>query len=104
MTPDITVRNNTESRTYEAVIDDQVVGLIIYEVEGPRIALTHTIVEPEYRRQGIATMLVRGALDDIRASGVLISVFCNFVSHFVSAHPEYADLIDANHPGVSRPG
>jgi hypothetical protein len=100
----VAVRDNPGSRTYEARVGETVVGTIIYEVEGPRVVLTHTIVEPSYRRKGIATALVKGALDDLRASGKTITVFCSFVSDFIGQHPEYADLIDPDHPGHPRRG
>jgi hypothetical protein len=102
--PQITVRDNTESRSYEALLDGNVVGTLIYEHEGPRLVLTHTIVEPAYRGQGIGTQLVTGALDDIRAKGMPVTVYCDFVVSFIDGHPEYADLVDAAHPGHARRG
>jgi uncharacterized protein len=95
----VTVRDNQESRTYEARIGDTEVGTLIYETEGHRIVLTHTIVEPDQRKQGVGTALVRGALDDIRAKGAKVTVLCSFVGDFVRNNPEYSDLVDAEHPG-----
>src|SRR2546427_3981408 len=57
-TPEITVRDNTESQTYDALIGDQVVGTIVYERSGQRLVFSHTIVEPEFRSRGIGTVLV----------------------------------------------
>jgi predicted GNAT family acetyltransferase len=101
-TPEIAVRDNAESRTYDALIGDQVVGTIVYEHAGPRLVFRHTIVEPEFRGRGIGTMLVTRALDDVRAKGVTLTNYCGFVSEFIAAHPGYADLIDAEHPGHPR--
>jgi predicted GNAT family acetyltransferase len=101
-TPEITVRDNTESQTYDALIGDQVIGTIVYEHAGPRLVFRHTIVEPEFRRRGIGTTLVTRALDDVRAKGVTLTNYCGFVSEFIAAHPGYADLIDAEHPGHPR--
>lgn len=101
---DMTVRENSGARTYDAIVDGRVVGTIVYEHEGQRTAFFHTIVEPEFRGQGIGTRLVREALEDIRAKGTTLSNYCGFVSDFISAHPEYADLIDADHPGHPRRG
>ncbi len=102
--PQITVRDNTGSRAYEALLDGTVVGTLIYEHEGPRLVLTHTIVEPDHRHHGIGTRLARGALDDARAKGAPVTVFCDFVVSFIDAHPDYADLVDAAHPGHARRG
>jgi predicted GNAT family acetyltransferase len=38
-------------------------------------------------------------LDDVRARGLTLTNFCDFVAHYIDAHPEYADLLDAAHPG-----
>jgi uncharacterized protein len=101
-TPELTVRDNAASLCYDALIDGEVIGTIVYERSGPRIIFMHTIVEPEFRRRGIATALVRQALDDVRAKGLTLSNYCGFVADFINAHPGYADLIDTEHPGLPR--
>lgn len=98
----VEVRDNPESRTYEAWEGGSCVGSLVYEVEGPRIVLTHTWVEPSHREKGVATALTRGALDDLRAKGRKITVYCTFVADFIKEHAEYADLIDPDHPGSPR--
>ncbi len=98
----VEVRDNPESRTYEAWAGDTVIGSLVYEVEGPRIVLTHTWIEPSHREMGVGTALTRGALDDLRAKGRPITVYCSFVADFIKEHTEYADLIDPVHPGSPR--
>ena len=95
----VTVRENPASQCYEALIDGEMIGAIVYECSGPRMVFLHTIVEPELRGRGIATLLVKTALDDVRAKGSPLSNYCGFVAEFIAAHPEYADLIDTEHPG-----
>ena len=100
----VEVRNNETSGSYEAVIGDRVVGMIVYESVPGRIVLRHTIVEPDVRNQGIATALVTGALDDIAARKLTLTNYCAFVGHFLELHPQYLSLVDEAHPGrVSRP-
>lgn len=101
-TPELTVRDNVESQCYDALIGDQVVGTIVYQHVGPRMVFQHTIVEPEFRGRGVGTTLVTKALDDVRAKGMALTNYCGFVSEFIAAHPDYADLIDAEHPGRPR--
>jgi predicted GNAT family acetyltransferase len=101
-TPEITVRDNVEAQVYDALIGDQVVGSIVYERSGQRLVFSHTIVEPEFRSRGIGTVLVTKALDDIRARGMTLTNYCEFVADFIAAHPGYANLIDAEHPGHPR--
>lgn len=101
-TPEVTVRDNPESGSYEALIGGEVIGSIVYQHPGPRMVFMHTIVEPDFRGRGIATTLVKAALDDVRARDLKLSNYCGFVAEFLTAHPEYADLIDAEHPGHPR--
>jgi hypothetical protein len=100
-TATIDVRDNPENRTYEARIGDEIVGTLVYELAGNRTVLTHTWVEPTHREHGVATALSQGALDDLRAKGRKITVFCTFTAEFIQTHPEYADLLDSEHPGTA---
>jgi predicted GNAT family acetyltransferase len=38
-------------------------------------------------------------LDDIRAKGKKVTILCPLVASFIAGHPEYADLVDPEHPG-----
>jgi uncharacterized protein len=98
-TPEVSIRDNVESFCYDALIDGEVIGTVVYEYSGPRIVFLHTIVDPEFRGRGIGTTLVTAALDDVRARGLKLSNYCAFVSEFIGAHPQYADLLDAERPG-----
>jgi quinol monooxygenase YgiN/predicted GNAT family acetyltransferase len=100
---DITVRENPESQTYDAMVGDEIAGTMLYEIEGPRLVLTHTAVQPRYQHRGVATALIAAALDDIRTKGKKITILCPIVNTFIDSHPEYADLVDAEHPGVTPP-
>jgi predicted GNAT family acetyltransferase len=100
MTDEVPVKNNTESRSYDAFVDGEVAATIVYEHAGDRrVVFTHTFVEPRFRGRGVGNALVRGALDDVRAKGLTLTNFCDFVGRYIDAHPEYADLLDATHPG-----
>jgi predicted GNAT family acetyltransferase len=98
-TPEVSVRDNMESLCYDALVDGEVIGSIVYEYSGPRIVFLHTIVDPEFRGRGVGTTLVTAALDDVRARGLKLSNYCAFVSEFIGGHPQYADLLDSSHPG-----
>jgi uncharacterized protein len=88
------VRHNQERLRYEVLVDGQVVGFIQYNVRGGRIVLAHTEVNPAYGGRGLATMLARAALDDIRARGKCVVPICPFVEAYIGKHPEYDDLVD----------
>jgi quinol monooxygenase YgiN/predicted GNAT family acetyltransferase len=99
---DVVVHENPESQTYDAMVGDEIAGTMLYEHEGPRLVLTHTAVQPRFQHQGVATALIAAALDDIRIKGKKITILCPIVDTFIARHPEYADLVDAEHPGVSK--
>jgi predicted GNAT family acetyltransferase len=96
----IRISDNTDSRSYDALIDGHIAATIVYEHAGSgRIVFTHTIVEPQFRGQGVGTALTQGALDDVRAKGLTLTNFCDFVARYIQTHPEYLDLLDPQHPG-----
>jgi quinol monooxygenase YgiN/predicted GNAT family acetyltransferase len=99
---DLVVRDNPESQTYDAMVGDEIAGTMLYEHEGPRLVLTHTAVQTRYQHRGVATALIAAALDDIRAKGKKVTILCPIVNTFIDAHPQYADLVDAEHPGLTN--
>ncbi|GAA5014564.1 GNAT family N-acetyltransferase [Actinopolymorpha pittospori] len=100
---DFAVVNDEKAGIYEAIVGDREIAGLPYHVAGDdRLVLLATSVFPEFRKQGIATELIRRALDDVRAQGKTVTVMCPIVHTFIERHPEYADLIDPKHPGVAR--
>ncbi|MEW2471790.1 GNAT family N-acetyltransferase [Streptomyces sp. NPDC046994] len=99
--PEMNVQKNGNSGSYEAVVDGQVVGIIVYHTPhgNQRVTLSHTLVEPEYRGRGIATRLVKHALDDLRAQDLKLTNYCPFVADYIADHPEYKELVDSRFPG-----
>jgi predicted GNAT family acetyltransferase len=87
-----TVRDNPDRKRYELVLDDQVVGIADYVVEGDRVVMPHTVIDASMRGRGLGAVLVQGALDDIRAAGRTVVPRCWYVADFLAEHPDYADL------------
>jgi hypothetical protein len=55
----------------------------------------HTEVPEALSGQGVGSRLVRGALDLIRAEGLMVVPSCSFVAAWIGKHPDYADLVAA---------
>src|SRR5690625_7687626 len=72
----IGVRDNARKSHYEAVLDDQVIGILLYRRQPGTLELTHTVTDPEHRREGAASVLVRTALAEARAQQLQIVVVC----------------------------
>jgi predicted GNAT family acetyltransferase len=103
MSQEIAVQNNSESGSYEAILDGRVVGLIVYERRDSRMIFRHTIVDPGYRGRGIATELVRAALDDLIVQGLTLTNYCGFIDSFIAVNPAYAKVVDQYQPGRVTP-
>jgi predicted GNAT family acetyltransferase len=57
-----------------------------------KVIITHTETPAALRGRGIASKLVKGALEMIRADGHKVIAGCGFVVDYLDKHPEYADL------------
>lgn len=89
------VRNADDRSRYELLVDGELVGVADYRIDGDRIVFPHTEIAPARRGRGLGDVLVRGALDDVRGSGLEVVPACWFVREFLDANDEYADLCAA---------
>jgi hypothetical protein len=89
----VTVRDNYKEQRFELVLDDDVVGEIVYRQRPDALVLLHTEVSEALEGQGLGAQLVARALDDIRARGLQVVPLCPYVSAYLRRHPEYADLV-----------
>ncbi|MFF5053178.1 GNAT family N-acetyltransferase [Micromonospora sp. NPDC000663] len=87
------VEDNPAKNRFEILVDDALAGFTAYVPRGEVLVLTHTEVDPGFQGKGVASALIRGALDEIRARGGRLVPQCPFVAAFVDKHPEYADLV-----------
>ena len=93
MPDEVVVRDNPSELRYEALIDGRLVGLIRYRQEPGLVVLAHSEVDLELEGTGVGSELVRGALADIRARGLLMVPHCPFVIDYLRRHPEELDLV-----------
>jgi predicted GNAT family acetyltransferase len=85
------VRNNTSRSRFELDADGSM-AFANYRRAGDQVIITHTETPPALRGRGLASLLVKGALDLIRADGFKVVAGCSFVVDYLDQHPEYADL------------
>ena len=64
-----------------------------YRLAPGTVIITHTETPRELRGRGIASELVNGALQLIRADGLKVVADCGFVVDYLNKHPEFADLV-----------
>ena len=87
------VTDAAERTRYEARLDDELVGFLEYILKHGRIALIHTEVFPEFEGQGVASTLVRHALDDARARELRVIAICEYVQGYLTLHPGDEDIV-----------
>ena len=98
---DFIITENSGLGIYEAVLGGEIVAGVIYCKAVNRVSLLATSVFPAFRGKGIPARLLDGILHKLRAQGTTVTITCPFAAEFVSAHPEYADVLDLAIPGNS---
>ncbi|WP_173923086.1 GNAT family N-acetyltransferase [Agromyces sp. Marseille-P2726] len=96
---EIEVHRRDDEHVYFATIGDLEVADLRYDEVDGRVVVYTTTVAPEFRGRGIATDLIADVLDDVRGRGMRVTVYCRVVAAFMAGNPQFADLIDPEHPG-----
>lgn len=92
---EVSVRDAPERQRYEVWVGDALAGFTVYRRERSRFAFTHTEIDPAFGGRGLSSVLIRGALDGMRARGIAVLPYCPMVLRFVYRHAEYLDLVPA---------
>ena len=90
---EIVVNNKTRHR-YELAVDGHIAATY-YSLADGVITFIHTEVPPELGGRGVASTLIRGALDQVRADGLKVIAQCPVVKAFIDKHADYQDLLKA---------
>lgn len=84
-------RQNPSQNRFEIVQNEQT-AVANYELGATAMTVTHIIVPPGLRGQGIASDLARAVIQHARDEGLKIRPQCSFMAAFFERHPENADL------------
>lgn len=63
---DVQIRRNADESRYEIFVGTTLAGFMQYAVHGRRADFIHTEIADEFGGRGLASQLIRGALDDAR--------------------------------------
>ena len=88
-----TVVDVPERSRFEISVDGEIAGFTEYRRRPGLIAFIHTLIDPRFEGQGLASELVRTALSEARSDGLSVLPFCPFVRSYIAGHPEYVDLV-----------
>jgi predicted GNAT family acetyltransferase len=85
------VRDNKAQSRFELEVEGAM-AFANYRTTPQAVIITHTETPPALRGRGIASELVKGALELIRSDGRKVIAGCSFVTDYLQRHPEYADI------------
>ena len=97
MTTDNTGAETTvsaEHQKYTIAVEGKTVGLAEFADRGDQRVFYHTEVDPEFGGRGLATILIKQALDATRDDGKRIVPVCSMVGTVLKKHPEFDDITD----------
>jgi|SRR4026207_2108624 len=89
---ELPVAHNTAAKRFEIALDGKV-AFSKYLLVGEKMIIEHTEVPVELEGKGIASLIVRTALDYARAQKLKVMPLCPFTAAFIHRHSQYQDLV-----------
>ena len=89
---ELEIRHDATAQRFETHVEGHV-AVVDYTLEGGIMTITHTGVPEAIGGRGVASELVRVALDHARASGWRVHPQCPYAAVWIRRHPDYADLV-----------
>jgi predicted GNAT family acetyltransferase len=87
------VRDNKALSRFELDVEGTI-AFANYRTRPGAVIITHTETPRALRGRGIASELVDGALQLIRADGLKVVAGCGFVADYLQKHREFGDLVE----------
>jgi uncharacterized protein len=89
-----TFSHETDASRYVLKIDDELVAVADYRINGDSISFNHTFTNPKLRGHGYAGEIVEYAMDDVeKTSERHVVPMCWYVAKWFDEHPERAGLL-----------
>lgn len=85
---------SAERQKFTISVEGKTVGLADYADRGDQRVFYHTEVDPAFGGRGLASILLKEALDATRADGKRIVPVCSMVGTVLKKHPEFDDITD----------
>lgn len=76
----ISIEHDTAGKRFSAVSEGKEVGYLTYHLDGDVLNITHTIVNPAMRGQGIARQLVLACRSFAESESLQITSVCSYAS------------------------
>jgi predicted GNAT family acetyltransferase len=98
-TPDETpvgITDNPAEQRFEITYGDRLAGFTVYREHGGAYAFVHTEIEPDLEGHGLASRLVRAAMDAMAERGTSVLPECTYVSAWLAKHPDHLEVVPAD--------
>lgn len=93
--PTLTTTHQPARSRVVAIHDGEEIGFMSYREDAGAIVIDHTIVDPRFQGQGVASQLVREGLTALaEASPKRFVAECSYVRMWLGRHPEFAHLTE----------
>ena len=86
-------RQGARGRYVMALPDSEPAELTFVEAAPDHMVIDNSWVPSRHRGRGVALKLVKKAVEDARATNVLITPICRYVAAEFRHHPEWADVL-----------
>jgi len=89
-----TIQHNERKSRFEIFVDGELAGIAHYDLSNGVATFDHTEVLPKFGGRGLASTLIGGAFDQVRADAQWkVRTTCSFAAAFAGKHPEYSDIL-----------
>ncbi|MFF1649394.1 GNAT family N-acetyltransferase [Streptomyces sp. NPDC058240] len=89
-----------EKHRYAIQVDGTTAGFTVYRDRDGQRVFYHTEIDDAFAGQGLASVLVTEALNDVRRSDMRIVPVCPYVAKYLKKHDEFADITDPVTPEI----
>lgn len=94
METETTVIHLPDEKRFELRVDGEVAGWVDYLPGGKSVIIAHTEVSDAYAGRGLAALLVKEVLTQLRAEGTTVIPVCPFATSYIRRHPEHVVDVD----------
>jgi predicted GNAT family acetyltransferase len=90
----VTTVDNIGRSRFEVYADRELAGYTYYRIRNGRMSILRTWTDPKFHRLGLASAVVRAALESARSRDLEVLPYCDFVSWYIGhVGGEYFDLV-----------
>ena len=83
----VSVRDAPDKHRFEIWVGGDLAGFTEYRAEPGVYTFVHTEIDSAFSGRGLASILIKDALDEMRAKSVAVLPECPFVRRYISATP-----------------